>query len=328
MQALVAADTTALSYWFNWKVLICAIWILSCMVTSLFIIWKYECFDNFKSDGGETQQDADNVWRPSLKQVHPFWLFLFRVTAFCLLLVTLIIKVNRSGGSTLFFYTQWTLILVTIYFGFGSLLSLYGCYRDHKRSSGTRNVHHDRVDAEQGSFMPLTNGESTSIPRTREVSISQEEFRAPGIICYLFQVIFQMSAGAVTLTDFIYWSVIFPFLTIKDYKFKFMTVIMHTLNAVLLLGDTALNCLQFPWFRISYFVLWTCAFVIFQWILHGCVSIWWPYAFLDLSSPYAPLWYLLIGLVHIPCYGLFALIVKMKHYLLSKWFPQSYRCLR
>ncbi|KAE9605137.1 hypothetical protein Lalb_Chr10g0094071 [Lupinus albus] len=36
--------------------------------------------------------------------------------------------------------------------------------------------------------------------------------------------------------------------------------------------------------------------------------------------------YLLIALLHIPCYGIFWLIVEMKHYFLSKWFPSSYQC--
>uniref|UniRef100_A0A7N2QZS6 Uncharacterized protein n=1 Tax=Quercus lobata TaxID=97700 RepID=A0A7N2QZS6_QUELO len=140
-----------------------------------------------------------------------------------------------------------------------------------------------------------------------------------------------MNAGAVMLTDSVYWCIIFPFLTTQDYNLNIITVNMHTLNAVLLLGDTALNCLvisRVPLYRISFFVIWTGVYVIVQWIIHACVSIWWPYPFLDLSSPYAPLWYLLIASMHIPCYGVFSLIVELKHYLLSKRFPESYQCQR
>lgn len=32
-----------------------------------------------------------------------------------------------------------------------------------------------------------------------------------------------MTAGAVTLTDFVYWSVIFPFLTLRDYEMNFVS---------------------------------------------------------------------------------------------------------
>ncbi|PNX62801.1 hypothetical protein L195_g053172, partial [Trifolium pratense] len=72
------------------------------------------------------------------------------------------------------------------------------------------------------------------------------------------------------------------------FNFQF-TVGMHSVNAVLLLGETSLNCMSFPVFRFAYFILWTVTFVIFQWIIHAAVSLWWPYPFLDLSSPYAPL---------------------------------------
>ncbi|XP_076907993.1 uncharacterized protein LOC143564677 [Bidens hawaiensis] len=94
---------------------------------------------------------------------------------------------------------------------------------------------------------------------------------------------------------------------------------MHSVNAVLLLVDIFLNRLRFPFYRLAYFGLWTCAFVIFQWIVHACVSFWWPYSFLDLSSPYAPIWYLGVGLIQLPAYGIFALIVWGKQRLLSKF---------
>lgn len=35
--------------------------------------------------------------------------------------------------------------------------------------------------------------------------------------------------------------------------------------------------------------------------------------------------YLFVGLMHIPCYAAFALIVKAKHFFLPRWFPRSYR---
>lgn len=83
-----------------------------------------------------------------------------------------------------------------------------------------------------------------------------------------------------------------------------LVINMHTINAVLLLGDAALNCLvsclnsfsftnhfhflqdykflinlffpfqRFPMFRIAYFFLWTVTYVIVQWVVHACVKIW------------------------------------------------------
>uniref|UniRef100_A0A3N7EDI1 Uncharacterized protein n=1 Tax=Populus trichocarpa TaxID=3694 RepID=A0A3N7EDI1_POPTR len=298
-QLMVTSDTTTLSYWLNWRVLLCAIWVFTPMVVAFFLIRKYECLGSCK---GKTQQEVahslcgNQPWRSCLNQIHPIWLLAYRLLSFSLLLPILIAKVSRNGFVMFYYYTQWTFTSVTIYFGFGSLLSIYGCYLYHK--TGFYEPHVGR-DTEQGYYMPLPHGDRANELEKRKSSEPPEEIhssQAASICCYLFQVIFQL------------------------------TVNMHTLNAVLLLGDTALNCLPFPWFRVSYFILWTGFFVIFQWIVHACVSIWWPYPFLDLSSSYAPLWYLLVAMMHIPSYGLFMLFIKIKHNLLTKWFPQSYSC--
>ncbi|CAL5336228.1 unnamed protein product [Camellia sinensis] len=73
-----------------------------------------------------------------------------------------------------------------------------------------------------------------------------------------------MNAGVVVLTDCVFWFIIVPFLAIKDYDLNFLIINLHTINAVFLLGDTTLNCLRFPWFRIAYFFLWTAVYVHFK----------------------------------------------------------------
>ncbi|KAK4603624.1 hypothetical protein RGQ29_012221 [Quercus rubra] len=199
-----------------------------------------------------------------------------------------------------YLHSLWTFTLLAIYFGCGSLLSINGCYHYHLLSRRDLNVHCVETDAEQGPYVPLTltHREATNVSKARRILDPQEKncvFQAVAISIYIFEVMFQMNAGAVMLTDSVYWCIIFPFLTIQDYNLNIMTVNMHTLNAVLLLGDTALNCLlisRVPLYRISFFAIWTGVYVIVQWIIHACVSIWWPYPFLDLSSPYAPLCFL------------------------------------
>jgi hypothetical protein len=34
--------------------------------------------------------------------------------------------------------------------------------------------------------------------------------------------------------------------------------------------------------------------------------------------------YLVVALLHLPCYGMFALVLRLKHMLLESWFPQTY----
>ncbi|KAK8657052.1 hypothetical protein V6N13_035315 [Hibiscus sabdariffa] len=335
-QPAMTANTTTPGYWFNWRVLLCALWILSTAIFSLILIWKCEGLHKPNHDGEETQQDAegslheDETWRPCLKGIHPAWLMAFRLVAFFVLLMLLIVTAFVDGGSIFYYYTQWTFTLITIYFGLGSLLSMHGCYQYHKRVSGDK-VDNVELDAEQGNDASAASGE-TSNNGEKNVNPEPPEGhfvrQRAGFWGYVFQIIFQMNAGAVLLTDCVFWFIIVPFLAIKDYNLSVLAINMHTINAVFLLGDTALNCLRFPCFRIAYFFLWTVIYVIFQWLVHACVNIWWPYPFLDLSSSYAPLWYFSVALMHFPCYGAFALVIKLKHHVFSRWFPESYHCVR
>ncbi|XP_057951498.1 uncharacterized protein LOC131146148 [Malania oleifera] len=337
-QPIMTVDTTTSDYWLNWRVLLCGIWVLISMLAAFFLIFKYEGSRHPRPESGETQQRTagllyeDEVWRPCLKEIHPAWLLAFRVFAFCVLLSLLIINAFVDGGSIFYFYTQWTFTSITIYFWLGSLLSLYGCYQYHNRIGGDR-IDNEGFDAEQGTNVDVVpkhreNSNRTSLSKASGHPLALHNQRAAGFWAYVFQIIFQMNAGAVVLTDCVFWFIIVPFLAIKDYNLNFLIINMHTINAVFLFGDTVLSCMQFPWFRIAYFFLWTATFVIFQWILHACVSVWWPYPFLDLSSSLAPLWYLAVALMHVPCYGIFALIMKLKHFLLSRWFPETYQCMR
>ncbi|KAH7858830.1 hypothetical protein Vadar_028495 [Vaccinium darrowii] len=324
-QPVMTADTTTPSYWLNWRFLLCLIWVLMALVFASTLITKYEGPRGKPRRGRRENQGErepagmlyeDEVWKPCVKGVHPGWLLAFRLISFFVLVVLLLLNVHVDGGDIFYFYTQWTFTLVTIYFGLGSLLSIYGCYQYEEKERGDHRMNSGELDAEQGTGAKQPG--SNQAHNIRKIA---------GFWAYLFQIIFQMSAGAVMLTDCVFWFIIVPFLAIKDYHINFLVVYMHSLNAVFLLGDTVLNCLRFPWFRIAFFFLWTTVYVIFQWIVHACIPLWWPYPLLDLSSPLAPLWYSSVALMQLPCYGIFVLIMKLKHFLFLKWFPGSYQCV-
>ncbi|KAL2347399.1 hypothetical protein Fmac_001399 [Flemingia macrophylla] len=324
----MATDTTAISYWLNWRFFLCAVFILMTVGLASFLIWKYEEFNKLRNARRERQRETagslyeDESWNTCLEGIHPAWLLAFRIFSLLVLLALLITNAVADGGGIFFFYTQWTFTLVTIYFGLGSCVSLYGCYFKHN---------HTYLETEDGSYVAPSLDETAELPSLyKNASAYQEPHtkNTAGVWSYIFQIIFQTCAGAVVLTDIVFWLILYPFMTPQDFHLSFMDVCLHSLNAIFLLGDASLNCMRFPVFRFAYFILWTAMFVVFQWIIHACVSLWWPYPFLDLSSPYAPLWYIAVGVLHIPCYGVFALIMKLKHLWLSKLFPESCQFVR
>ncbi|KAI4303848.1 hypothetical protein MLD38_039437 [Melastoma candidum] len=332
-------DTTAGSYWLNWRVLLCSVSLMSSLALAVYLIWRHEAFLTSRGQGvpgeeAEAEADAeergtlyeDETWSPCLHGVRPAWLLAFRAVSFVVLMILLGVISFVDGPSIYYYYTQWTFVLITAYFGLGSLLSFYGCYKDHHRATGEKIDSVD-VDTDKGTY-PVPNGTLTSSTTAKESIGNIRTRKTANAWGYVFQILFQMNAGAVVLTDCVFWFIIVPFLAINKYNLSILDINMHSVNVILLIGDTALNSLRFPLFRIGYFFLWTVIYVIFQWILHATVSIWWPYPFLDLSTPFAPLWYLAVALLHFPCYGVFALVIKLKHVLLRRWFPRSYKYAR
>ncbi|KAJ1277724.1 hypothetical protein BS78_04G025800 [Paspalum vaginatum] len=329
-QPLATADTTDLRYWLHWRVGLCALWVLGCMSVAAYLIWRREGPGADRRPGGASYPDNpsaregrrrpdgvlydDEAWRPCLRDIHPAWLLAYRLISFFVLLSLLVVIVISDGGNIFYYYTQWTFILVTIYFGLGTALSIYGCSK-----FTDENVAAVAADMEHG-----TNYIAHGVAAKTAFDEHDGGREIAGFWGYLLQIIYQTNAGAVMLTDCVFWFIIFPFLTVKDYNLNFLLIGMHSVNAVFLLGEAALNSLRFPWFRIAYFFLWTALYVIFQWIVHAATPTWWPYPFLDLSSNLAPLWYLAVAVMQLPCYVVFKLVIKLKHCLLTKWFPISF----
>lgn len=117
-QPIMTADTTASSYWLNWRVLLCSIWVMISLALSVLLIWRFEGLRNARRSNNSrvTQQEEeeetigtlyeDETWRPCLKGIHPAWLLAFRLVAFVVLLVLLIITACVDGGTIFYFYTQ------------------------------------------------------------------------------------------------------------------------------------------------------------------------------------------------------------------------------
>ncbi|XP_078431465.1 uncharacterized protein LOC144703221 [Wolffia australiana] len=311
----VATSTITADYWLNWRVFLCAFWVLSAVAIASFVIYRYDRATDNEEDGQEDGDkeslkkhfSVDDSWKPSLEKIHPACPLVFRVFAFCALSTMLIINLVVQGAEMLYFYTQWTFALVAIYFGIGSFLSCYGWGK-----LGCKSPRGARLDLENATC-------------TDPSDVEHEKETGPKVrfCARCFQIIFAVSGGAVVLTDCVFWLVIVPFLAEKDYRLDFFMGSMHSINSIFLMGDVALNSMECPWFHISYFYLWTAVYVIFQWAIHASFPIWWPYPFLDLSSPYAPLWYLAVAGMHFPCFGAFHLLIKAKHHLLARWFPPS-----
>lgn len=106
---VMADDTTAPSYWLNWRFLLCAMWILVAMVFSGFLIWRNEGRKESGGRGGEEGEGClyeDEVWGTCLEGVHPIWLLAYRIVAFSVLFAVLLTDLTIHGAGKYYFYTE------------------------------------------------------------------------------------------------------------------------------------------------------------------------------------------------------------------------------
>ncbi|KAL8236168.1 hypothetical protein R6Q59_017248 [Mikania micrantha] len=297
-----------LEYWLQWQVLVCGlIFLLPALISIRFIV---------KNSNTPTTNSYD-LWMPYWMNLHPIWLLIYRVFSFISMAYLLYQIVLRFGVFVFYFYTQWTFLLVTIYFVLGTIISAHGCwklFREH--SISVPNQERDKFLKKDSSpvedIMVKDNEPSIKL----QMQFNQEA----GFWGNLMLNIYQTCAGAVVLTDIVFWCLLLPFQTGDDFKLTLLIGCMHSLNAVFLLMDSALNRLQLSWRGLTYFILWSTTYIVFQWVMHACCFTWWPYPFLELASPWAPMWYFGIALFHLPCYGLYLLLVKTK----ASMFPRAF----
>ncbi|KAH8517166.1 hypothetical protein H0E87_005204 [Populus deltoides] len=251
-------------YWYD---IVCFGIVAASFVVSLWVLWRRDlaskCDDNFlyqsllvarpdindrtvlampRNHVGSTQ-----LWTSCWKGVHPGWLLATRFISFLVMAGLLWMDIVDWDATIFIYYTEWTFMLIMIYFALGTVISAYGCWVSLKQPAvsehGENSVFLKRDVEEDGTA----------------TSITYKEKKSGGLVIKICLLLICLMGC------------------------------MHSLNAVFLLLDTALNSLPFPWFRLAYFVQWSCLYVIFQWVIHACGFTWWPYPFLELNTPWAPL---------------------------------------
>lgn len=220
-QPTITKDTTTSSYWLNWRFFICALWILISMTFASYLIFKYEGFKKPRHDEREENQQEENgllyedeAWNTCVRGIDPSWLLIYRIISFIALLALIIANVAVDGAGIFYYYTQWTFTLVTVYFGLGSSFSIYGCLFKHNECGGST------VNGDLEGVLDLPE-----LPKSPHLEFDSRKIA--GVWCYIFQIIYQTCAGAVILTDFIFWTILYPFRTSKDYSMDFVISFLY-----------------------------------------------------------------------------------------------------
>ncbi|KAF3618698.1 putative signal recognition particle receptor subunit beta-like isoform X1 [Capsicum annuum] len=301
-------ETSSKSYWLNWRFLLLASGLVVIAGTAVRIIWKYEGSPRSGKQEGDSKKKPvgflykDEAWTTCHKAIHPAWLLAYR--------------------TIMFFFLLWTFSLVTIYFGLGSSLSIYGCilYRKGVASGKVCSVDEERNDSptlEKNASLPDVSKDLSSDEETddREPAGGHgfKPWKQPPAEMQdkaAYDTPFWWGPSPDTAhSDCVYWGLIYPIFLPDDLGLKFVVVGMHSLNAATLFGDVLLNSLEESSSLMPLLIR----------VNSGCNR--WPYFFMDLAYEFAPLLYVIAGVAHLPCYGVFALVIALKCWLarLFKW---------
>ncbi|KAL6525873.1 hypothetical protein OROMI_030268 [Orobanche minor] len=244
-------------YWLQWQVVVCAlIFILpTAIAIRLGLLRK-------KRD----LVDPVDLWATCWRNLHPRWLLIYRAFAFLAMALLLYDTVAAFGFFVFFFYTQWTFTLVMVYFALATIVSVRGCSIHVSKNTQTREkdkfLENDSEGIKYGTELASKEKESKVFVKLEQVNHASMPVKELGFLENFLLIVYQTCAGAVMLTDIVFWCLLLPFMTDENFQLTLMIGCMHSVNAVVLILESALNRL---------------------------VKLW-PYPFLDLSTSWAPIW--------------------------------------
>ncbi|KAI3936853.1 hypothetical protein MKW92_033563 [Papaver armeniacum] len=289
-------NESGFNYWFQWQVPVCALIIIIPPIISLVLIYKSK----------KSPLNVYDLWVPCWRNLNPIWMLIYRASVVFIMSCFLSVVINIHGAFAFYFYTQWTFSLVILYFVLGTIFSAQGCWvylktskAENEESSEFLKRERDEAESNAMASSGLNKGVNKLMKIHHDCVGSKQN---AGFWGYLMLTVYQTGAGAVLLTDIVFWCILVPFLT----------------------ADTFRVTPPFYSFGLVYFLIWSGAYTVFQWILHACGFTWWPYPFLELSTPWAPLWYFALTLVHFPCYSIYILLANAKLSIFPKMFPHAY----
>jgi len=130
----------------------------------------------------------------------------------------------------------------------------------------------------------------------------------------------------VFLVDSVVWIILLPVLIQQgrvDVILTFSSMIEHGMNLFFMLIDFTFNRVPIRIYNMTWMVVWALVYIFYAMLFYSVRYIW-RYPFLNLWTPYAMFWYVLVFAMHFVfymlCYGLYRLkiVIIRKYYLKNK----------
>ncbi|GFZ13665.1 hypothetical protein Acr_23g0020500 [Actinidia rufa] len=186
---------------------------------------------------------STQLWTSCWLGLHPIWLFGLRFASFLITSGFLAWDILEYGSSIFVYYTEWTFTLVIVYFAIGTIVSAHGCmvYYSKKLPASENGQKEELLRRDVESTLAIGVKEIRGTIKLQSHYDREAIQQRAGFWGYLMQTAYQTCAGAVILTDLVFWCIIVPFLSNAHLELNMLMGCMHTLNAVFLLLDASVN---------------------------------------------------------------------------------------
>ena len=167
----------------------------------------------------------------------------------------LIYNIYKYQAKLFIFLTNWTYLILNLYFLHATALTLCALYKKHKGASSTINETQPSVEKGCGDDNANQNEKTTKEAREEDV------LRLPQKISWLFYVI---SANNSLLITAGYWTLRILFEV--DEPIDANNITKHTLNSVFMLIDTFLSSIPVRLFHSVYPLLYVIVYIAFTFV--------------------------------------------------------------
>lgn len=220
----------------------------------------------------------------------------FRALAALFFAVVQLGDLVRSRGRCLAFYTSWNFVGQGAYFAAAA-------------AETYRLIESREADAAQAYASLREDGTSAPFRRSRAARGRRQRgwLRA--------ELLLDMLLATSILIAVVVWTILYPYavrMHAADKILNWVSYCQHGVNVVLLQIEFLATHHRVSVDSLPLMLLWPSVYTIFTWILHGTVARgFWPYPFLELDTPWAPVWYLGLLLAHL---GAFVLMLAASHF--------------
>ena len=133
----------------------------------------------------------------------------------------------------------------------------------------------------------------------RNLRNKQQTETKDDVVLRAVELIMQVELSSLLLVVLVTWTVLLPSVEDPSSLLNWTSYFQHGINAILLLIEYALNATRFNPRNLGYVVLWPTMYAVFHMLYTGLGSNYAIYFFLDMTTPFTIITFLVLLLIHI-----------------------------